>query len=137
MRRGRRGERMGVNGEINVVSLIDVMMLLMVIFMITAPIMTGGVDVSLPKADVAPLEPKSGLVVTIDRRGKIFIDDVPMSFAEFSGAIKALHEKKGGGGVLVRGDEGAQYGIILRVVAAMKSQGITEVGLMAEPEENR
>ncbi len=128
---------MGVNGEINVVSLIDVMMLLMVIFMITAPIMTGGVDVSLPKADVAPLEPKSGLVVTIDRRGKIFVDDVPLSFAEFEGSIKALHDKKGGGGVLVRGDEGAQYGVILKVVAAMKSRGITEVGLMAEPEEQR
>lgn len=137
MRRGRRGERMGVNGEINVVSLIDVMMLLMVIFMITAPIMTGGVDVSLPKADVTPLEPKSGLVVTIDRGGRIFIDDVRFSFNEFAGAIKAMHEKKGGGGVLVRGDEGAQYGVILRVVAAMKAQGITEVGLMAEPEDNR
>ena len=137
MRRGRRGERMGVNGEINVVSLIDVMMLLMVIFMLTAPIMTGGVDVSLPKADVAPLEPKSGLVVTVDRRGKIFVDDVPLSFTEFAGSIKALHDKKGGGGVLVRGDEGAQYGVILRVVAAMKSKGITEVGLMAEPEESR
>jgi biopolymer transport protein ExbD/biopolymer transport protein TolR len=128
---------MGVNGEINVVSLIDVMMLLMVIFMITAPIMTGGVDVSLPKADVAPLEPKSGLVVTVDRRGRIFVDDVPLSFTEFSGSIKALHDKKGGGGVLVRADEESKYGIVLRLVAAMKAQGITEVGLMAEPEEQR
>jgi biopolymer transport protein TolR len=128
---------MGVNGEINVVSLIDVMMLLMVIFMITAPIMTGGVDVSLPKADVAPLEPKSGLVITVDRRGRIFVDDAPLSFEEFAGSIKALHDKKGGGGVLVRGDAAASYGTILRLVAAMKARGITEVGLMAEPEENR
>jgi len=71
--RRRRGERTPLNAEINVVSLIDVMMLLMVIFMITAPIMQGGVDVSLPKAEAQPLEPKSGLVVTVDRTGTIFV----------------------------------------------------------------
>ena len=63
----RRGQRLALNAEINVVSLIDVMMLLMIIFMITAPIMQGGVDVNLPKAEAKPLEPKSGLVVTVDR----------------------------------------------------------------------
>jgi biopolymer transport protein TolR len=128
---------MGVNAEINVVSLIDVMMLLMIIFMITAPIMTGGVDVTLPKADVAPMDPKSGLVVTVDPRGGIFVDEVALSFDEFAGSIKALHERKGGGGVIVRGDEGASYGTILRLVAAMRAQGINEVGLMAEPEGRR
>ncbi len=137
MRRGRRGERMGVNAEINVVSLIDVMMLLMVIFMITAPMMQGGVDVSLPKADVAPLEPKSGLVITVDRNGRIFVDELSLTFDEFSGSVKALHDKKGGGGVYVRGDEASSYGTILRVVAALRAQGITDVGLVAEPESDR
>ena len=70
----RRGEKMPLNAEINVVSLIDVMMLLMVIFMITAPIMQGGVDVALPKAQARPLEPKSGLVVTVNRRGAVFVE---------------------------------------------------------------
>ena len=125
---------MVVNGEINVVSLIDVMMLLMVIFMITAPMMQGGVDVSLPRADVKPLEPKSGLVVTVDRDGRIFVDQTALSFEEFSGSVKALHERKGGGGVYVRADEAASYGVVLRLVAAMKAQGIAEVGLVAEPE---
>ncbi|MFN7457652.1 MAG: biopolymer transporter ExbD, partial [Gemmatimonas sp.] len=95
MRRGRRGERLGVNAEINVVSLIDVMMLLMIIFMITAPMMQGGVDVALPKAEVAPLDPKSGLVITVDRAGRIFVDGVALSFDEFAGSVKALHDKKG------------------------------------------
>lgn len=128
---------MAVNGEINVVSLIDVMMLLMVIFMITAPMMQGGVDVALPKAEVAPLDPKSGLVITVDRAGRIFVDGVALSFEEFAGSVKALHDKKGGGGVYVRGDEGASYGTILRIVAAMRARGITDVGLVAEPEEAR
>lgn len=137
MRRGRRGERLGVNAEINVVSLIDVMMLLMIIFMITAPMMQGGVDIALPSAEVKPLEPKNGLVVTIDRRGQIFVDDTQLTFEEFSGSIKALSDRKGAGGVFVRADEGVDYGTVIKLIAAMKARGITEVGLVAEPEENR
>lgn len=137
MRSGRRGERLGVNAEINVVSLIDVMMLLMIIFMITAPMMQGGVDISLPSAEVKPLEPKNGLVVSIDRSGQIFVDDTKLTYEEFAGSIKALSDRKGAGGVFVRADQGVDYGTVIKLVAAMKARGITEVGLVAEPEENR
>ena len=133
MRGRRRGARMGVNGEINVVSLIDVMMLLMVIFMITAPIMQGGVDIELPKADVRPLESKSGIVVTIDKRGRIYADEVLLSEREFAGSIKALSTKKGGTGVTVRADQSVPYGVVLRVIAAIKAAGM-DVGLVGEPE---
>lgn len=125
---------MGVNAEINVVSLIDVMMLLMVIFMITAPIMQGGVDIALPKADVRPLDPKNGLVITVDNKGRIFADEVLLTFEEFSGSIKALSDKKGGSGVYLRADKDVDYGTVLRVVAAAKAAGITDVGLVGEPE---
>ena len=125
---------MGVNGEINVVSLIDVMMLLMVIFMITAPIMHGGVDIVLPKADVRPLDAKNGVVISIDRNGQIFVDDTRLSYREFTGSIKALSAKKGGGGVSVSADKRVDYGTVLRVVAAIKAAGITEVGLVGDPE---
>ena len=128
---------MAVNGEINVVSLIDVMMLLMVIFMITAPIMQGGVDVSLPQASVQQLDPKGGLVVTVDRTGQIFVDETLFSADEFSAAIKPLWEKKGKGGVYIRGDSRAQYGEIIKVLATVRVNGITDVGLVAEPEEKR
>jgi biopolymer transport protein ExbD/biopolymer transport protein TolR len=137
MRRRRRAERMGVNGEINVVSLIDVMMLLMVIFMITAPIMQGGVDIALPKADVRPLEAKTGLTVTVDRAGRIFVDETPFSLAEFTAGIKALSDRKGGGGVYVSADDRANYGDVLRVLAAIRAAGITDVGLVAEPVNDR
>lgn len=137
MRSRRRGERMAVNGEINVVSLIDVMMLLMVIFMITAPIMQGGVDIQLPKADVRPLEAKNGLVVSIDRTGQIFVDDKPFSLDEFRRGIKALADRKGGGGVSVKGDGALQYQRMMQVISAMTKAGITEIGLIAEPEPER
>ena len=128
---------MAVNGEINVVSLIDVMMLLMVIFMITAPIMQGGVDIQLPKADVRPLEAKNGLVVSIDRTGQIFVDDKPFSLDEFRRGIKALADRKGGGGVSVKGDGALQYQRMMEVISAMTKAGITEIGLIAEPESER
>lgn len=134
MRSRRRADRMPVNGEINVVSLIDVMMLLMVIFMITAPIMQGGVDIQLPKADVRPLEAKNGLVVSIDRTGQIFVDDKRFTFDEFRRGIKALSDRKGGGGVSVRGDATLQWQRMMQVIGAMTKAGITEIGLIAEPE---
>src|SRR6202022_5181074 len=71
-RRGRGRDRLVLNAEINVVSLIDVMMLLMIIFMITAPMMQGGGDIPLPKAQSRPLESKRELTVTADRRGPLF-----------------------------------------------------------------
>ena len=83
MRRRTRGERTPINAEINVVSLIDVMMLLMVIFMITAPIMQGGVDVNLPKAAPKPLESIGGMVVSVTRTGKFFVYVLGLSLASF------------------------------------------------------
>ena len=131
----RRRERMGLNAEINVVSLIDVMMLLMVIFMITAPIMQGGVDVALPKAEARPLEPKSGLVVTIDRSGRIHVDETVLTFPEFRATFKALASDRGKEGVYLRADAGVPYGDVVRVLAVMRASGTPDVGLVAEPEE--
>jgi biopolymer transport protein TolR len=130
----RRRDRMQLNAEINVVSLIDVMMLLMVIFMITAPIMQGGVDVTLPKAEARPLEPKSGLVVTVDRGGRIHVEDASLSFAEFRASFKALAAERGRNGIYLRADEGVPYGSVVKVLAVMRASGISDVGLVAEPD---
>ena len=137
MPRRRRAERMGVNGEINVVSLIDVMMLLMVIFMITAPMMQGGVDVSLPRAQARPLESKSGLVVTVRRDGQVYVDDAPLSLAEFRASFRSLAERRGGTGVYLRADARVDYGTVVQVLAIMRTSGVGDVGLVAEPEEIR
>ncbi len=133
----RRRERMPLNAEINVVSLIDVMMLLMVIFMITAPIMQGGVDVALPKAEARPLETKSGLVVTVDRAGRVHVDETVLTFAEFRATFRALASERGKDGIYLRADEGVPYGSVVRVLAVMRASGIADVGLVAEPEQER
>ena len=133
--RRRRGEKLALNAEINVVNLIDVMLLLMVIFMITAPIMQGGVDVSLPKAQARPLEAKTGLVVSIDRTGAIFVDKDRLTYDEFRASFKALADRHGKGGVYLRADQGVPYGMVVRVLAVMRASGSTDVGLVAEPED--
>ncbi|HEX5436335.1 MAG TPA: biopolymer transporter ExbD [Gemmatimonadaceae bacterium] len=133
-RRRRRG--LELNADINVVSLIDVMMLLMVIFMITAPMMQGGVDVALPRAQARPLEAKSGLVVTVNRSGTIFVGDAKLTYPEFRAGFKALAEKRGSsGGIYLRGDAGVPYGDVVRVLAVMKDAGVGDIGLVAEPED--
>ena len=135
MRRRARGERTPLNAEINVVSLIDVMMLLMIIFMITAPMMQGGVDVSLPRAEARPLDAKRPLVVSITRDGRIYLDEVRVSLREFRGMFRALAEKAGQGGVYLRADQRADYGQVVRVLAIMRAAGVGDVGLVTEPED--
>ena len=135
MGRRQRGEGTPLNAEINVVSLIDVMMLLMIIFMITAPIMQGGVDVELPKAEAKPLEPKGGLAVTVNRQGQIFVDEAKLSLGEFRAAFKSLAAERGKGGVYLRADQGVPYGRVVEVLAIMRAAGIGPVGLVAEPEQ--
>ena len=135
MRRRGRGERTPLNAEINVVSLIDVMMLLMIIFMITAPMMTGGVDVSLPRAEARPLNAKSSLVISITRDGRIFADDVSLSLAEFRGTIRGLAAEAGRQGVYLRADRRADYGRVVEVLAIISAAGIGNIGLVTDPEE--
>ncbi|MBI2407218.1 MAG: biopolymer transporter ExbD [Gemmatimonadetes bacterium] len=134
MRRRTHGDRAPLNAEINVVSLIDVMMLLLVIFMMTAPLMQGGVDVRLPKTEARSLEPKGGLVVSVAANGRVYADETGMSLSEFKAAFKMLSSNRGRDGVFVRADQGAPYGIVAQVLATIQKAGIVNVGLVTEPE---
>ena len=134
-RRKRGHNRLVLNSEINVVSLIDVMMLLMIIFMITAPMMQGGVDITLPKAQARPLESKSGLTVTVDRTGAIFVDEARLTLSQFSASFKALAQRRGSGGVYLRADDRVPYGSVVKVLAIMRASGVGDIGLVAEPPE--
>ena len=133
----RRRRELPLNAEINVVSLIDVMMLLMIIFMITAPMMQAGVDITLPKAQSRPLESKSGLTVTIDRSGAIYVDEARLSLAQFTASFKALAQRRGSGGVYLRADDGEPYGTVVKVLAIMRAAGVGDVGLVTDPETSK
>jgi biopolymer transport protein ExbD/biopolymer transport protein TolR len=137
MPRRRRRQRFELNADVNVVSLIDVMLLLLVIFMITAPMMQGGVDIALPSAEAKPLESKDGLTITVNRAGQIKIDDATYDLAQFRVVFKSLSANRTKNGVYLRADRGVQYGTVAQLLAIIQADGVTNVGLVTEPEEVR
>ncbi len=129
-----RGGDLPLNADINVTSLVDVAFVLLIIFMITAPIMQGGVDVQLPQAEARPLTPNQGMVVSVDRQGRIFIDETEVTYDEFRVAFRGLVERRQPTGIYVRADRRVPYGDVVRVLAGVRNSGIKDVGLVAEEE---
>jgi biopolymer transport protein ExbD/biopolymer transport protein TolR len=137
MARHRRRHRYELNADVNVVSLIDVMLLLLVIFMITAPMMQGGVDLTLPKADAKPMESKDALSITVNRSGSIVVDNTTLTLSQFRTTVRSLAMNRSDKGVYLRADQGVNYGLIVQILAILNRAGITNVGLVTEPEEIR
>ena len=132
---GLRGHgELPLNADINVTSLVDVAFVLLIIFMITAPIMQGGVDVRLPRAEARPLDPKQGLVITLDQAGKIYLDQSALSYEDFRATFPAFVRTKHPTGVYLRADGRVPYADVVRVLAVIRTAGAGDVGLIAEPE---
>ena len=132
---GLRGHgELPLNADINVTSLVDVAFVLLIIFMITAPIMQGGVDVRLPRAQVRAIEPKQGLVVTVDANGKIYLDQAGLSYEDFAATFPAFVRTNRPTGVYLRADGRVAYARVVQVLAVIRGSGVQDVGLVAEPE---
>ena len=131
---GRRGS-LPVTADINVTSLVDIAFVLLIIFMLTAPMLQGGVDVQLPRAAARPLSVKEGLIITVDRTGRVFVDRDGMSLDEFRASFRAIIARRRPSGVFLRGDSRAPYGDVVKVLAVIRESGIADVGLVAEEEE--
>jgi biopolymer transport protein TolR len=131
----QRGE-LPLMADVNVTSLVDVMLVLLIIFMITAPIMQGGVDVELPRAEARPLSPKEGMVVTVNRNGRIFIDQTPVSYTDFRVTFRSLVATRKPSGVYLQADTGVPYGQVVRVLAVIRIAGVQNVGLVTAEEES-
>ena len=132
---GLRGHgELPLNADINVTSLVDVAFVLLIIFMITAPIMQGGVDVRLPRAQVRAIEPKEGLVVTVDSDGRVYLDQAALSYDDFQAMFPAFVRTKRPTGVYLRADGRVAYARVVQVLAVIRGAGVQDVGLVAEPE---
>jgi len=136
----RQGKRRKPMAEINVVPYIDVMLVLLVIFMITAPLLTQGVNVELPQADAEPLpsEAEEPVVVSVSRAGEIFIDigedrDSPVDPETLVTRIQAVLKHKPKTPILVRGDAGVAYGRVVEAMVLVQAGGAPSVGLITEP----
>jgi len=132
----QRGE-LPLNADVNVTALVDVMLVLLIIFMLTAPIMQGGVDVELPRAEARPLSPREGMVVTVDRGGRIFVDQTAVSYNDFRVTFRSLVATRKPTGVYLHADTRVPYGDVVRVLAVIRGAGVQNVGLVAAEEEAR
>ncbi|MCR4301019.1 MAG: protein TolR [Sulfuricaulis sp.] len=121
--------------EINVVPYIDVMLVLLIIFMITAPLLSQGVKVDLPKAASKPVESQDQetLVVTVDREGRYYLDDRRISSEELHRKVAAILRLRPQTPVLIRGDRTANYGEVVKAMTLLQSAGAPSVGLLTEP----
>lgn len=134
---GGRGRRLGGMNEINVTPLIDVMLVLLVIFMVTAPLLTTGVEVDLPKAKSAPMQAddtKLLIIVTADEHVYLGKDEITEAVEEKLTTNTRLQEEKE---VYIQADENVKYGAVLRVMAAARTAGVEKLGMITDPLEVR
>ena len=119
--------------EINVTPLVDVMLVLLIIFMVTAPLMTSGVSVDLPKTNAQPLNNDSQpLTVSINASGSIFLQDEAVDLADLVTKLQAIAQNNPERRIFVRGDKDLAYGRIMEVMGTITQGGFTKVALLAE-----
>ena len=119
--------------EINVTPMVDVMLVLLVIFMVTAPLLTSGVPVDLPKVSAKPINSDSEpLTVSVNAEGKIYLQDQVLELPDLVAKLKALSKDHAERRIFVRGDKTVAYGTILQVMGTITEGGFTKVALLAE-----
>ncbi|MDX1654686.1 MAG: protein TolR [Candidatus Competibacteraceae bacterium] len=136
----RRRLRKRMMAEINIVPYIDVMLVLLVIFMVTAPLLNQGVEVDLPQAQAETLPPseQQPLVLTVDREGSYYLNlaeepDSPLSSEDLFARVVAVLRRNPDLPVLVRGDRGVDYGLVVEAMALLQQAGADQVGLSTRP----
>jgi biopolymer transport protein TolR len=119
--------------DINVTNLVDVILVLLIIFMIAAPMMQSGIDINLPRTKATPEDMGEGVVVTITKQQKIYIDERVSNLERFEGILSDVTRKKGSRSVYLRADKDIPYGLVIEIVGKIKSLGIENLGLVTEP----
>ncbi len=130
---GRRG-RFKAMSEINVTPFVDVMLVLLIVFMVTAPLLNVGVPVDLPKSSARSMaEDQKPIEVTVDQNGAIFLGDVEVKLAELVARLVAITDNRSDARIYVRGDRKLDYGRVMEVIGAINGAGFTKVALVAKP----
>ncbi len=135
MAAGERGSD-GTIAGINVTPLVDVMLVLLIIFMVTAPMIQQGVTVDLPAVAGAPLPGEDApLVVSVTADGRVYLNDTPMEVQAMAAKLAAIVKERPQAVVYLRADAKVRYGVVAKVVGALTKAGVAQLGLVSEPAE--
>ena len=121
--------------DINVTNLVDVVLVLLIIFMIAAPMMQAGIDVNLPKTKAGQEDLGEGIVITITKEKRIYIDDVVTCLSRFEQKLLDAKLKKKAKAVYLKADEDVPYGLVVEIIGRIKGLGIEDLGLVTEQAE--
>jgi biopolymer transport protein TolR len=132
----RRRRTYRAMSDINITNLVDVVLVLLIIFMISAPLLQSGIEVNLPKTKAAAIKDETvGVVVTIDAKGGIYVDDIWTRLENFEEALRKEMRTKNTSSVYLRGDSAVVYGTAIDVIGRMKEMGIESIGLVTSQHE--
>lgn len=134
----RRSKRFTLNADINITNLMDVMMVLLVVFMVAAPLMTSGIALDLPKVGGKNLTGEdTSINISVDKEGYYYIGQTEVPSDKIVDKLKAIKSENDNISITISGDSGAQYGRIIGLMALLKDAGFEKVGLKTEPKVNR
>lgn len=119
--------------EINVIPLVDIVLVLLIIFMVTAPMLYRGMDINLPSSSTNTIKPEERIVVTVERDQKIYVDKDAVPLAQLEPRLKSVKERNADVSVYLRADRNVPYGIVVQVMDGVKRAGIEKLGMVTDP----
>lgn len=127
----KRSRSKPLDQTMNLTNLIDVVFAILIVFMISAPLMSQGIKVELPKTEAPTMEQEKMLKVTIDKNNKVFVAELPVDLREFSKMFNSIWDKQQA--VVINADESVDYGMVMKVVSAVQVSGVTKLGFLTLP----
>ena len=119
--------------EINIVPLVDVVLVLLIIFMVTAPMLYRGMDINLPRSSSNTIKPEERVVLTVERDRRVYVDKDLIPLAQLQQKMDALHRKNPDVSVFLRADQDVPYGTVVQVMDSIKKAGIAKLGMVTDP----
>ena len=119
--------------EINVTPFVDVMLVLLVVFLVTAPMLFRGIDVRVPRTETRTVQPEERLVLTVTKEGAVFVGEQPITLDRLERLLASLRQRNPKAAVFLRADERAAYGSVVKVMDIVKKAGIDRLGMVTEP----
>lgn len=130
----RRHNRRALNSEINVTPLVDVMLVLLIVFMVAAPLLSVGVPVELPKTDAKSMpSEQEPITITVDREGVVYLQDTEIALDDLVTRLVAIAANGYDERIYLRGDNGSDYGAVMKVMARINQAGFSNLGLVTDP----